>query len=92
MNKETTFGGHLWNVRELRLGEETYLHRKCLRCQRDLVLQWGSSEWRAVHVCAFRFDYLDEQTSSQWRTDDCPGKTLPGEANRDRTFSVSRRQ
>ena len=84
MNKEATALGHMWRVRELRLGEQTYLHRHCLRCQRDLVLQRGSREWNAVHVGAFRFDYLDEATSIKWRTDDCPGETLAGEANRDR--------
>jgi len=84
MRKKSAALGHLWNMRELRLGEETFLHRQCLRCRRDLVLRQGSSEWRAVHVCAFRFDCLDDQTTLRWRTDDCPGETLTGEVNRER--------
>jgi hypothetical protein len=86
MSKEGAAHGHLWNMRELRLGEETFFHQQCLRCRRDLVLRWNSSEWQAVHVCGFKFDYLDEQTSLRWRTDDCPGETLAGEANRERLF------
>ena len=86
MNKEPVALGHLWRVRELRLEKETYLHRHCLRCGRDLVLHKNSTEWKAVHVGAFRFDYLDEQTSLKWRTDHCPGETLAGEANKERFF------
>ena len=78
--------GHMWRVRELRLGEETYLHRHCLNCQRDLVLHRSTTAWKAVHLGAFRFDYLDEETSLRWLTEDCPGETLAGEANRDRVY------
>jgi len=84
MNKDPVALGHMWRVRELRLSGQTYLHRHCLRCQRDLVLQRHSTEWKAVHVGAFRFDYLDYETSSRWLREDCPGEILAGEANRDR--------
>jgi hypothetical protein len=86
MTKDAVAHGHMWRVRELRMGEETYLHRHCLYCQRDLVLHRRSTEWKAAHLGAFRFDYLDEETSFRWLIEDCPGKTVAGEANRDRVF------
>jgi hypothetical protein len=76
--------GHAWRSRKLSLQGETYVHRQCLRCRRDLVQPPGSLQWKAVHVGGFRFDFLNEETSERWLAENCPGRVLLGEANAER--------
>ena len=90
MKKDAVAHGHLWRVRELRVDEETYLHRHCLHCQRDLILHRRSTEWKAAHLGAFRFDYLDEETSLRWLIEDCPGKALPARQTATESFRKHR--
>jgi hypothetical protein len=44
----------------------------------------GRGGWRAVHVGVLKFDFLNEQTTRHWVSEDCPGRSLPGEENSER--------
>jgi hypothetical protein len=76
--------GHRWRVREVRMDDEIYVHRQCLVCRRDLVRPPDVGVWKAVHVGGLRFDFLDEETTRRWLTEECPGEMLPSEANSQR--------
>lgn len=77
--------GHHWALREVRINNQTFFHRRCRVCGRDLArLSEDGEEWRAVHVGGFKFDFLDEKTTLRWVTEGCPGRRLPGEANSER--------
>lgn len=59
--------------REVKVSDKIYLQRYCERCRRSFVMARGETEWRAAHVGLLRFDILDEETNSRWRSEGCPG-------------------
>jgi hypothetical protein len=49
-------------------------------------------EWRAVHVGVLSLDFLDDETTERWVSEDCPGRPLPGEQNSERIRAGGERQ
>ena len=72
--------GHVWNHREVDLGDQPIQHVQCERCGRDFAVLLGD-EWVAVYVGALEFLPLDEPTNQRWRNEQCPGVHLPQDAN-----------
>jgi hypothetical protein len=72
---------HLWYEQQVTLDGRTFFHRQCKICGRDFVRSLDEEEWRAVHVGIVKFDFLDEETTRRWVSEDCPGRRLPGEQN-----------
>jgi hypothetical protein len=72
---------HHWIRRKVEIGGKTIFHRQCIACGRDFVIDGYSGGWRAVHVGLLDFDFLDEQTSRRWVSEECPGQQLPEEVN-----------
>jgi hypothetical protein len=73
---------HKWSRQQVRLNGVTYTHWQCLTCRRDFVRpSMDGGEWRAVHVGGLGFDYLDEDTTRRWVSEECSGRQLPGEEN-----------
>jgi hypothetical protein len=63
----------LYPDRDVRIGRETYRHRRCHRCNRNFIMAECSVEWIAVYVSAFRFVPLSRQTDRKWLAEPCPG-------------------
>ncbi len=60
---------HQWTpVRKVRIGDKVYEHRACKRCHHDFV-KTVDSEWRAVKVGVFDFQFLEAATSVRWQTE-----------------------
>ena len=75
---------HLWSEQQVTIDHRTFFHRQCQICDRDFVRALDEGEWRAVHVEGLRFDFLNEETTRRWVSEDCPGRPLPREENNDR--------
>ena len=75
---------HLWSEQQVTIDHRTFFHRQCQICGRDFVRSLNEGEWRAVHVGVLKFDFLNEETTRCWVSDDCPGRRLPGEGNDER--------
>jgi hypothetical protein len=69
---------HLWAEQQITIAECTFFHRQCRLCGRDFVKSLDDGEWRAVHVGVLKFDFLDEETTRRWVSEECPGRRLPG--------------
>src|SRR5262249_32281210 len=78
--------GHNWLQRVVRVRDQTFLHRRCTICHRDLATSVETGRWQAVHVGIFQFDFLDAQTTERWISEECPGQPLPTEANELRMY------
>jgi hypothetical protein len=74
-------GGHEWTIRDLIVSDVRYFHRQCRKCRRDLAMTVEENCWHAVHVGLLQFDYLNEETTTRWIAEQCPGYPLPDEAN-----------
>lgn len=72
---------HKWIRNLIMIADRIVFHRQCERCGRDLAMSVDDGEWRAVHVGALDFDFLDDQTTRRWIEGDCPGFEIPEEAN-----------
>jgi hypothetical protein len=75
---------HLWSEQQTSIDGRTFVHRQCRVCSRDFVRSLEDGEWRAVHVGVLKFDFLDEETSGRWVSEDCHGRVFPGEENNER--------
>ena len=75
---------HLWSEQQVTIDHRTFFHRQCQICDGDFVRALGEGEWRAVHVGGLRFDFLNEETTRRWVSEDCPGRPLQGEENHER--------
>ena len=84
MGRHTLSDGHKWRVHEVRLDGQTFVHRQCLVCRRDLVIPPGGGEWKAVHLGGITFDFLDDEITQRWAAESCPGMMLAHEANSQR--------
>jgi len=69
---------HLWSEQQVTIDHRTFFHRQCQICDGDFVRALGEGEWRAVHVGGLRFDFLNEETTRRWVSEDCPGRPLQG--------------
>ena len=76
---------HQWAKQEVSIKGRQFLHRRCQICERDFARALGEEEiWRAVHVGVLSFDFLDDEITQRWVSEDCPGRPLPGGANSER--------
>jgi hypothetical protein len=75
---------HRWSRRQVQIDGRTFFHRQCLVCRRDFARPSDDGEWRAVHVGVLSLDFLDDETTRRWVSEDCPGRQLPGEQNSER--------
>jgi hypothetical protein len=69
---------HHWIRRKVRIAGQTFFHRQCIVCRRDFVMSRSTGGCQAAHIGLLRFDFLDEHTSRQWVSNECPGTTDPG--------------
>ena len=72
---------HHWVRRKVQIEGKTVFHRQCIACRRDFVFDSDVRCWRAVHVGLLGFDFLDEEISRRWLSEECPGHELPEEIN-----------
>ncbi len=72
---------HHWISREVEVEGEMLSHQQCAACRRDFVWDGDAGRWRAVHIALLRFDFLDEETSRRWGSEECPGRQLPEDIN-----------
>ena len=72
---------HLWAEQQVSIDGRTYLHRQCRVCGRDFVRYLNDGEWLTVHLGFLKFDFLDEETTRRWVSEECPARRLPGEEN-----------
>lgn len=75
---------HLWSEQQVSINRRTFFHRQCQICDRDFARSRDDGEWRAVHVGVLSLDFLDDETTKRWVSEDCPGRPLPGEGNCER--------
>ena len=80
---------HNWLRQQIRIDGQIFFHRQCLVCRRDFARSSADAEWRAVHVGVLRYDFLDEETTRLWVSQDCPGRQLAGEGNEERMQRVT---
>ena len=74
---------HLWSEQQVSINGRTFFHRQCAICRRDFARSWDEGEW-AVHVGVLRYDFLDDETTNRWISEDCPGRPVPGEQSSER--------
>src|SRR5262249_25763574 len=72
---------HLWSEQRVSIKGRPFFHRRCQICERDFARPLVEEEWRAVHVGVLSLDFLDDETTQRWVSEDCPGRPLPEEAN-----------
>jgi hypothetical protein len=84
MSRDLLSTTHLWFEQQVSNNGRTFLHRQCKVCSRDFALASDEGEWRAVHVGLLKFDFLDDEITKRWISEDCPGCILPGEENDER--------
>jgi hypothetical protein len=72
---------HMWSEQRVSIKGRPFLHRRCQICERDFAKLLVEEEWRAVHVGVLSLDFLDDETTQRWVSEDCPGRPLPGEEN-----------
>ena len=75
---------HRWSRRQVSIDGRIFFHRHCEACLRDFVMTQQDGIWRAVHLGALQFDFLDDETNRRWTTEECSGHPLHGEANSER--------
>jgi hypothetical protein len=75
---------HLWSEQKVSIKGRPFLHRRCQVCERDFARALVDKTWQAVHVGFLSLDFLDDETTQRWVSEDCPGHPLPGEANSER--------
>jgi hypothetical protein len=69
---------HLWCEQQVTVDHRTFFHRQCLIRGRAFARSsLDEGEWRAVHVGVLKFDFLNEETTRHWVSEDCPGRPLP---------------
>jgi hypothetical protein len=70
------------------VGGKFLLHRSCVVCGRNFMVDLDSDDLFAVNVAALQFQRLAREVSERWRRENCPGKRLPN----DETDKVTRVQ
>jgi len=75
---------HLWSEQRVSIKGRPFLHRRCQICERDFARALVEEEWQAVHVGVLSLDFLDDEATQRWVSEDCPGRPLPGEQNSER--------
>jgi len=75
---------HDWSEQEVQIDGCTFFHRQCQVCLRDFARSSRDEEWRAVHVGVLKFDFLEDEITRRWVSEDCPGHPQPGEGNEER--------
>jgi hypothetical protein len=81
MSRDLVSNNHLWSEQKVSIKGRPFLHRRCQVCERDFARAVVEREWRAVHVGVLSLDFLDDETTQRWVSEDCPGRPLPGEQN-----------
>ena len=84
MSEINLLRSHKWIQNQIRIGDRIFFHRQCQVCGRDLAMLVDEGEWRAVHIGAIDFDFLDDETTKRWNWEECPGIELPQDANHQR--------
>ena len=72
---------HHWIRRKVEVEGKSVFHRQCVACRRDFIMDADARCWRAVHVGLLGFDFLDDETTRRWLSQECPGRQLPDEIN-----------
>jgi len=75
---------HLWAEQQVSVRGRTFFQRQCQVCDRNFVRPLDDEEWRPVHTDVLSFDFLDDETTQRWVSEDCPGRPLSWEANSER--------
>ena len=89
MNEINLLRNHKWIQNQITIGDRTFFHRQCEICRRDLAMLVDDGKWRAVHIGALDFDFLDDNTTRRWTREDCPGVELPQDANHRRMLQTT---
>jgi hypothetical protein len=71
---------HSWARLKFKIDGRIFFHRQCKTCRRDFVMT-GDRDWGAAHVGLLGFDFLDEETSRRWLSEQCLGRAIPEEMN-----------
>src|SRR5262249_57986949 len=72
---------HLWSEQQVSIGGRTFFHRQCQICRRGFARSLDNGEWDSVHVGFLSFNFLDDEITQRWVTENCPGGPLLREAN-----------
>jgi hypothetical protein len=75
---------HKWSRtlgQTVRVGAKYLLHRSCVVCGRNFIVDLDSSDLWAVQVGALHFCRLELEVSERWRRESCPGKKLLSDEN-----------
>jgi hypothetical protein len=75
---------HRWSEQKVSIKGRPFLHRRCQICERDFARPLVEKKWQAVHVGVLSLDFLDDEITQRWVSEDCPGHPLSGEANSER--------
>ena len=78
---------HRWSEQKVSIKGRPFLHRRCQICERDFARLLVETKWQAVHVGVLSLDFLDDEITQRWVSQDCPGRPLLGEANSERVHS-----
>ena len=77
------WNGHKWcdaNPRRFRVGAGTpVLHRQCVQCGRDFLMDLTARRSHAVSIAAVSFHQLEDSVTDRWLTQSCPGTHLVGD-------------
>jgi hypothetical protein len=90
MTPRTSFDSHLWSdsdsdPHQIDQDNQTIIHRRCLKCGRDFARDITQTEWLAAYVGAFRIEFLADDVTELWLTEECSGRILGEDAERRRT-------
>jgi hypothetical protein len=75
---------HRWSRtlgQTVRVGGKYLLHRSCVVCGRNFIVDLDSSDLCAVRLGTLHFHRLAREVSERWRRESCPGKKLPSDEN-----------
>jgi len=72
---------HLWSEQQVSIGGRTFFHRQCQICRGGFARSLDNGEWDSVHVGFLSFNFLDDEITQRWVTENCPGGPLLREAN-----------
>ena len=75
---------HLWSEQRVSIKGRPFLHRRCQICERDFARALVEEEWQAVHVGVLSLDFLDDEATQRWVSEDCPGHRLPADEDSER--------
>jgi len=75
---------HSWFRRQVQIDGRSFFHQQCPVCGRDFARPTDDPEWRAVQVGILSFDFLDDETTQRWVSEDCPGHRLPADEDSER--------